>query len=158
MQQVSINSEHLWDRLVWASQTLDKVQSDYRIVFEDPLNPEESAKILTPDPNWMACALYGNILPEVGAYLEDQKVVNQYILDNGSMEGFDWNKQGGAKHPYADVVGPMTEEEAIEYLILKDIPSHIWSKQYNSPKIKIIKTNQLPKHREYRNSWRLINE
>ena len=48
---------HLWNRLCWAKENLDGVQSDYRVVYED--NLDECAKILVPDPNWMACALAG---------------------------------------------------------------------------------------------------
>ena len=43
---------HLFDRLCWAKDKLEPYQSDYRVVFED--NVDEPAKILVPDPNWMA--------------------------------------------------------------------------------------------------------
>ena len=43
---------HLFDRLCWAKENLDGVQSDYRVVYEDKI--DECAKILVPDPNWMA--------------------------------------------------------------------------------------------------------
>ena len=56
---------HLWDRLCWAKENLEGVQSDYRVVYEDSI--DECAKILVPDPNWMACALQGGILPPVEA-------------------------------------------------------------------------------------------
>ena len=59
---------HLWDRLCWAKENLDGVQSDYRVVYEDSI--DECAKILVPDPNWMACALQGGILPPVSVYWE----------------------------------------------------------------------------------------
>ena len=41
---------HLWDRLCWAKETLDGVQSDYRVVYEDKV--DECAKVMVPDPNW----------------------------------------------------------------------------------------------------------
>ena len=56
---------HLWDRLCWAKEKLEGKQSDYRVVWEDPDAPEECAKVTVPDPNWMACALQGGILPPV---------------------------------------------------------------------------------------------
>ena len=40
------------------------------------INVDECAKIMTPDPNWMACALQGGILPPLEAYSklkEDEK-------------------------------------------------------------------------------------
>jgi hypothetical protein len=56
---------HLWDRLCWAKEHLEPHQSDYRVVYEDSI--DECAKILVADPNWMACALQGGILPPVWA-------------------------------------------------------------------------------------------
>jgi len=42
---------HLWDRLVEAKQRLAPVQSKYRVLFEDPANPDAPAAVLVPDPN-----------------------------------------------------------------------------------------------------------
>jgi len=68
MQTPEFQGTHLFDRLCWAKENLDGVQSDYRVVYED--NIDECAKILVPDPNWMACALQGGILPPVQVYWE----------------------------------------------------------------------------------------
>ena len=46
-------------------------------------------------------------------------------------------------------------EEAIEYLVMKDIPRHIWSQEYNRPMFKIVKTEDVPSDRQFRNAWRL---
>ena len=35
-----------------------------------PISPDEPAKVTHPDPNWMACALQGGILPPVEVYWE----------------------------------------------------------------------------------------
>jgi hypothetical protein len=59
---------HLWDRLAEAKSRLEPVQSKYRVLFEDPEDMESPAKVLVPDPNWMACALEGNILPPIDTY------------------------------------------------------------------------------------------
>ena len=64
---------HLWNRLHWAKDNLDGVQSDYRVVWEDPEEPDAPAKVTVPDPNWMACALQGGILPPVEVYWELEK-------------------------------------------------------------------------------------
>ena len=60
MHTPEFQGTHLWDRLCWAKENLEPVQSDYRVVYEDSI--DECAKILVPDPNWMACALQGGIL------------------------------------------------------------------------------------------------
>ena len=55
MQTPEFQGTHLFDRLCWAKENLEGHQSDYRVVYEDSV--DECAKILVPDPNWMACAL-----------------------------------------------------------------------------------------------------
>ena len=64
---------HLWERLHWAKEKLEPIQSDYRVVWEDPNEPDEPAKVTIPDPNWMACAMQGGILPPVQSYWELKK-------------------------------------------------------------------------------------
>ena len=54
----------------------------------------------------------------------------------------------------------MTEEEAIEYLIMKDIPEHVWRDwdKSNKPRLVICKKSQLPASREWRNAWQISDE
>lgn len=131
----------LWDRLAIASQQLDPVQSDYRVVFED--NLDDAAAVLVPDPNWMSCALHGGILPPVEVYhqleQDDQgRITNGYILHE------------------TPPIDAMSEEEAIEYLIQKDVPAHVWqSKQGNSIRMVICRKDQIPVMRKFRNSWKI---
>ena len=73
---------HLWDRLCWAKEKLEKKQSDYRVIWEDPDAPEECAKVTVPDPNWMACALQGGILPPVEVIGHYKKMKLNLILKN----------------------------------------------------------------------------
>ena len=132
---------HLWDRLAEAKTRLDPVQSKYRVLFEDPATPEEPAKVLVPDPNWMACALEGGILPPIETYQRDRDV-----LDGEPKE-----------HPYAEPIGAMTEEEAIEYLVQKDIDPSVW-RDYkgNRTILKIVPVEMIPSDRSFRNAWRIM--
>ena len=41
-----------------------------------PQEPDEPSKVTHPDPNWMACALQGGILPPVTSYWELKKDEN----------------------------------------------------------------------------------
>ena len=131
---------HLWDRLAEAKSRLEPVQSKYRVVFEDPATPDEPAKVLVPDPNWMAAALEGNILPPIDTYQRDRDV------PDGEQK----------EHPYARTIGPMTEEEAIEYLIMKDICPSVW-RDYkgNRTIMRIVPVELIPTDRSFRNAWRL---
>jgi hypothetical protein len=140
---------HLWDRLCWAKDNLDGVQSDYRVVYEDKV--DECAKILVPDPNWMACALQGGILPPVEVYWE--------LAKDEAEEGFTKHTRGYLLHN-TKPVDAMTEEQAIEYLIMKDVPQSVW-RDYdsgNKPKMLICRKEQLPATREWRNAWKISED
>lgn len=136
-------TEHLWTRLLDAKARLKPVQSKYRVVFEDPSNPDAPAAVLVPDPNWMAAALAGGVLPPIETYLRDRDV------PDGQPK----------EHPYAAPIGPMTEEEAIEYLIQKDIPPRVW-RDYkgNRTIMKIVPVELVPSDRSFRNAWRISQE
>jgi hypothetical protein len=70
IQTPEFQGTHLWDRLCWAKEKLEPVRSEYCVVWEDPEEPDAPAKVTHPDPNWLACALQGGILPPVEAYWE----------------------------------------------------------------------------------------
>ena len=138
----------LFERLLLAKDQLEPVQSEYRIVYEDPNEPDgTAASILCPDPNWMACALHGGILPPVWVYWE--------LAKDESQPGFTSHTRGYLLHETVPV-DAMTEEEAIEYLVLKDIPRAVWDdKTANRQRFKICKIEDLPTTREFRNAWKL---
>ena len=90
---------HLWDRLCWAKEKLEPYRTEYCVVWEDPETPDEPAKVTHPDPNWMACALQGGILPPVEVYWElakDEakpdfvKHTRGYLLHNTKPIDLDW--------------------------------------------------------------------
>ena len=133
-------TQRLWSRLAEAKQRLSPIQSQYRVLFEDPETPEEPAKVLVPDPNFMACAIEGGVLPPIDTYLRDQNV------PDGEPK----------EHPYAEPIGPMSEEEAIEYLIMKDIPPRVWRDyQGNRCIMKIVPVELIPSDRSFRNAWQI---
>src|SRR6056300_1397891 len=136
----------LFDRLCWAKENLEPYQSDYRIVFED--NVDEPAKVLVPDPNWMACAMYGGILPPVWVYHE--------LADDEAKPDFKKHTRGYLLHQ-TEPIGPMTEEQAIEYLVMKDIPRRVWQDHdmANKPRFCITTKECLRKTRTWRNAWKL---
>jgi hypothetical protein len=73
IETLEFQGTHLWDRLCWAKEKLEPHRTEYCVVWEDPETPDEPAKVTHPDPNWMACALQGGILPPVEAYWELKK-------------------------------------------------------------------------------------
>ena len=131
---------HLWDRLADAKARLDPVQSKYRVLFENPADPEAPASVLVPDPNFMAAALAGDVLPPIDTYIRDQSV------PDGQPK----------EHPYTEPVGAMTEEEAIEYLVMKYISPSIW-RDYNGNRtiMKIVPVELIPSDCSFRNAWKI---
>jgi hypothetical protein len=127
--------------------------SNYRVIFEDPDQPDAPAMVLVPSDNWMQEAMEGN-LPPISVYwaLQDDE---QQAIAEGRHDTFKHDPEKHAAQWTAPRIGPLTEEEAIEYLIMKDIPRHIWSVEYNRPMFKIVKTEDVPSDRQFRNAWRL---
>jgi len=230
-QQVA--HKHLWGRLAEAKSRLSPVQSKYRVVFENPNDLDAPASVLVPDPNWMAAALAGGVLPPVSAYGQvkfgcwlhsqagtadyvkysyaktrlkilksvDRPLSNQHLtstmedqilrvendLENlkdrisdksAPMEVFTgmheerkaaaWvQNNGGSSVAFYRVldasalhdtppIGPMTEEEAIEYLVMKDISPAVW-RDYTGNRciMKIVPVELIPTDRGYRNAWKI---
>lgn len=138
---------HLWIRLMEAKEVLEPYESQYRVVFEDPAEPDSPAKVLVPDPNWMAVAIHGGILPPVWVYWE--------LAKDEATPGFKRHTRDHLLHNEPPIE-PLTEEQAIEYLIMKDIPERVWNdSNANRPRFRIIRKDQLPATREWRNAWRV---
>ncbi len=129
----------LFRRLLIAKD-LPKVRTDIRVVFEYDI--DEPVGVLVPDPNWLAAALHGNILPPVEVYHalrfnEFGECINGELLH------------------CVPPIGPMTLKQAIEYLIKKDVPTHIWNTKTNRPKFKVCRAMDLPADRASRADWTL---
>lgn len=127
--------------------------SKYRVIFEDPDFPEDAAKILVPAPEWIEQAMAGN-LPPIWVYwqLQDDE---QKAIEEGRHDTFKHDPEKLELQYTAPRIGPLTEEEAIEYLIMKDIPKRVWAKEHNRPMFKIVTKDQVPSDRSFRNAWRL---
>lgn len=133
--------QHLFKRIQYAKQNLKPVDPKYRIVWEDPLT-DEPAKVTVPSANWLAMALAGGYLPPIGAYLLDREEPDE----------------APKRHPYAEPIGPMTEEQAMEYLALQVLPRHVIEYQGNRQIIKIVSVEMVPSDRTFRNAWIISQE
>ena len=127
--------------------------TQYRVIYEDPDAPEQPAMVLVPSENWMQKAMEGN-LPPISVYwsLQDDE---QSAIEEGRHDTFRHDPEKHAAQWTAPRIGPLTEEEAIEYLIMKDIPRRVWAQEHNRPMFKIVKKDQVPTDRSFRNAWRL---
>ena len=135
----------LFDRISWAKENLEPIEPQYAIVWENPDDLDAPVCITVPSSEWLSCALFGGILPPVETYHnlkinEDGEITNGHIL-------------------HENTIGPMTEEEAMEYLVQKDIPISVWLDKYsNRQRFKICKKSDIPNDRTFRNAWRLKND
>mgnify|MGYP003676846596 CR=1 FL=1 len=132
----------LWEReLVLKDRKLTPVEPQYAIVWEDPTEMDDPVKVTVPSPMWLAMAMHGNCLPPVSVY--------PLPVDEKGAVIF--------PHPlHDDVIPAMTEEEAMEYLLQKDVPQYVWKDATgNAPRFKITKRAMVSTDRSYRNAWRL---
>ena len=136
----------LIDRIAWAKENLKRVEPQYCIAWEDPEDIDAPMKITVPAPEWLAMALHGGLLPPVEVYheiedtLEDGRVTRGHLLHE------------------TPPVEAMSEEEAMEYLVQKDVPRRVWQRSHNRQMFFIVPRADVPKDRSFRNAWRLNNE
>ena len=78
------------------------------------------------------------------------KIIGRNVLERDEFENEVTTQQNAI----------LTEEEAIEYLIQKDVPQSVWQSwdEGNRPKMVICRKEQLPGTREWRNAWRISDE
>ena len=136
----------LVERLEWARDHLPQQESKYCILSVDHDDDVGAEVAVTyADSRWLPCALNGGILLPEWANIEAKD-------ENTSPER--------AYHLWRNIepAKPMTEERAIEYLITTCLDKKIWSnyQESNYPKLRIIYKKDLPKTREFRNSWRIV--
>lgn len=141
----------LWEReLIFKDQHEDLPQGNYAILWEDPADPDAPAKVTRPSPSWLAMAMHGGILPSVDVHLA--------LCEDEERDGFVRHTRGYLLHETPPAPA-MTEEEAMEYLVKKDIPPRVW-RDYkgNRSILKIVPVELVPADRSFRNSWKIKQE
>jgi len=124
------------------------VEPKYAVVWEDPTQPDEPVRVLIAAPVWLSMALHGYILPPVEVYWA--------LNADEAQPGF---KRHHRKHLLDEVkpLPPMTEEQAMEYLIMKDVPAHVWHGYSGNREIlKIVPRDVIPSDRRLRGAWRIL--
>jgi len=159
----------MFTRLHWASENLEPYQSKYVIVYEDPAYPDHPVCEVCVAPEWMTCALAGGILPAVEhqhnmklelttdhgekivtTFLEAQQIRLEKRITGEKVIDY-------KEYLLPEPIGPMTEEEAIEYILKKDVPARVWHPdyKYNRQMYRIVTREDIPVDQTYRNAWRL---
>lgn len=127
--------------------------SKYSVIYEHPDYPDEPVSVLTPSDEWLSIAMSGG-LPPITVFWELQDDEQKFI-DEGKYERFSHDDTKWKRQFYSPRIGKLTEEEAMEYLIMKDIPRRVWSVEYNRPMFKIVRREQVPTDRRLRDSWEM---
>lgn len=144
-------SMKLYDReAVFKAANPDLPEPQYAILWEDPNDLDAPCKVTTPAPVWLAMAMEGGILPPVEVYHE--------LAKDEADPGFKRHSRGHLLHD-TPPIDALTEEEAMEYLVMKDIPAHVWSGyEGNRVILKIVPRHMIPTDRTFRNAWRIAQE
>ena len=133
--------------LVFCTQPENKdlPQPNYCITWEDPDEVDGVVKITTPSPQWLSMAMHGGILPPVEVYWA--------LRHDESQPGFTRHTRGSLLHD-SPPMRAMTEEEAMEYLVMKEIPMKVWcGYKGNRQILRIVPRSCIPTDRSYRNAW-----
>ena len=125
----------------------------YRVIFDDPDRLDEATKVLVPSQNWLDQAMSGD-LPPIWVYWQLQDDEQQAIKE-GRHDTFRHDPEKHALQWTAPRIGPLTEEEAMEYFCMKELPRRCWAEEHNRPMFKIVKTEQVPSDRQFRNAWEI---
>lgn len=125
----------------------------YRIVYDDPDALDEPTKVLIPSDKWMKKAMDGD-LPPISVYWQLQDDEQQAIKE-GRHENFKHNPEKISRQHTAPRIGRLTEEQALEYLCMKDLPRRCWSEVHNRPMFRIVHKDQIPTDRQFRNAWEM---
>lgn len=159
-----------------AKNQLEPAHSDFRIAFEDEEGGRDCTRIVTPDPNFLAMAMKGGIVPSVQAYHQaTYRLTVQFPNELPISAIITGLKKDAAKRDAINrgavvlaevVVSPdwfdaermpaLSEAEAIEYIIQKDIDYSVWGAPSNRQRFKVITADDLPTDRNARNSWELV--
>lgn len=130
----------------WASANLKRVDPHYCIIWEDPADLGSPAKVTVPTPEWLALAMHGGILPAVEVY----HAVEDTVLPSGEAHNDAlWEMHNGPR------MGPMTEEQAMEYLVMNVVPRRVWEGSHNRQMFYIVPMSEIPQSRKFRNAWEL---
>jgi len=136
----------LWQReSALVERGLKGVEPQYCIVWDDLDDLDAAPHVTTPSPMWLAMAMHGNVLPPVSVYPLD-------VNDRGRVI------EGHGLHD--SVVPAMTEEQAMEYLLQKDVPRRVWDAPggSNARRFVICHRTMVPVDKTFRDAWRLTQE
>jgi len=129
------------------------VENKYCILFDDPDKPDEPTSFMILADTWLKMAMSGG-LPPISVFLklnDDERKA----IDEGWHKQFKHDPETHQAQWTAPRIGPLTEEEAVQYVAMKSLPRKCWTKAHNRPMFKIVLRKDMPKDRTFRDAWEM---
>ena len=155
----------LIDRVMWAHENLEFPKPNYSIVWE---RADGGVSVTSPSGEFLAMAMHGGLLPDIEMFHQMRcRWVNDAgeemftLINEGPGPGWKEGKVMNAELMHEGPRAPkMTEEEAMEYLLQKDVPRYVWAdhETANRKRFYICPRECVPKNRAFRNHWQLKSE
>lgn len=141
----------LIDRIDWARSNLKPHETEYCVVYEGV--DMECVSVMHPDPHCMSMLMHGHLMPP--AWVKLQLKEDEQRPDFTCHSDFNGHLLHETKP-----MPPLTEEQAIEWLVQVDVPRDIWENwdSGNKPKMVICRKDQLPAKRDWRGAWTISDE
>lgn len=161
----------MYERIKWSDvNIIPKAKAQYIIVYDDIYSETGGIIEVMPTDEWIALAMNGGILPPIETWHKMKfKLMNDkdeiFICDFLELEEIrrtnkivQENLLNDDEVRESQPLGPLSEEETMEYLLMKDVPPRIWHDKYkrNRCLFKICRPAQLPEDFTFRKAWRLI--
>lgn len=115
------------------------------MVWEDPHDVDSGVFITEPTPLWVGMAVSGGFLPHIDFFLKMNEAESESAI-----------RKIRSEMDKSEPLGPMSQEEFIEYTVMKDVPPRVWRDYRGNRNIfRIVNSNAIPKNRAFRDAWRL---
>ena len=105
----------------------------YVIVYEDPEDLDAPARVVTPGADFFEHASRGGVLMDA-----------REVLARARGSTFDESK----------TAGPMTNQEAMVWLLLHSVPERVWNS--NSQMYSFVEADTVPRDRTFRSAWKMV--
>lgn len=166
---------HYWQRIAAARDRIKLKQLmgelppvEHAIPYADPYDLDAPVRVCHPSPMCVHELMVGGIHPPVEAHLETKLLL---INEDGSgdvvakHEALAYRQKHSVKSEivvdyrrcHDETMGPLTYQQAIEWILQKDVPVEVWARDHNRPQFAIVPRSAIPKDRTNRNAWKLAD-
>lgn len=158
---------HYWQRIAASRHFVEPVDVPYVGAWHDPFEAAAPMKVTTPSGRCISELMKGGIHPPLEAHLGAKILL---VAKSGKYDVVDqidapeWRQRHGEivnewivdyRRCHAETAPPMGLEDAIEYVLMKDVPHYVWGTKRNRRMFAVMDRSRIPKDRRLRNAWKL---